>query len=255
MAEAANSAEGSGKTIEAAVAAASARLGVSPDMVDVEVLAEPVPSTFGRIGSPARVRVTVRETPRRDAPVPVGVAASSGEGAGDAAASAPRRAPSQPRPPEEVDPELAAQQAELAGDFIEGLLELLDLEADITTWTDEAGGHVDVEGPDLGVLVGRDGDVLSALEELTRLAVVRASGERARVILDVDGFKQRRRQELVIAARAAAERVLARGLPEQLPPMTPFERKIVHDVIRDMDGVESESVGEEPNRRVTILPA
>jgi spoIIIJ-associated protein len=155
----------------------------------------------------------------------------------------------------EVDPELAAQQAELAGDFIEGFLELLDLEADITTWTDQLGGHVDVEGPDLDVLVGRDGDTLAALEELTRLAVVRASGERARVGLDVDGFRQRRRQDLENSAKEAANRVLESGQSEDLPPMPPYERKIVHDAIATIEGVETESVGEEPRRRVSIVPA
>jgi spoIIIJ-associated protein len=163
--------------------------------------------------------------------------------------------PRGPRPPIEIDPELAAQQAELAADFVEGLLELLDLEAEITTWSDQSGGHVEVEGPDLDVLVGRDGDVLTALEEITRLAVVRSSGERARVSVDIDGFKQRRREELAVEARAIAERVRSQGLPEELPPMSAYERKIVHDVIAELDGVQTESIGEDPHRRVSILPA
>jgi spoIIIJ-associated protein len=274
VAAATSSAEGSGKTIEAAVEAASARLGVSPGQVDVEVVQEPVASSFGVIGSPAVVRVTAREgapvgAPAATAPAP---ATSDGRAAGVPSAtapatpatpamSAPRVAteapprPRPPRPPIEVDPEVAAQHAELAGDFVEGLLELLDLEADITTWTDQAGGHVDVEGPDLDVLVGRDGDVLTALEEITRLAVVRASGERARVSVDVDGFKARRREDLAAEARAVADRVKAQGLPEELPPMSAYERKIVHDVIAELEGVETESVGEDPHRRVSILPA
>jgi spoIIIJ-associated protein len=259
VAAATSSAEGSGKTIEAAVEAASAKLGVSPGQVDVEVVQEPVASSFGVIGSPAVVRVTVRDGAPVAAPAAVRAAAVATASAPAVTATravtqAPPR-PRPPRPPLEIDPELAAQQAELAGDFVEGLLELLDLEADITTWTDQAGGHVDVEGPDLDVLVGRDGDVLTALEEITRLAVVRASGERARVSVDIDGFKARRREDLAAEARAVADRVKAQGLPEELPPMSAYERKIIHDVIAELDGVQTESVGEDPHRRVSILPA
>jgi len=260
VAAAASSAEGSGKTVEAAVQAAAAKLGVPPSRVEVEILSEPVPSSFGVIGSPARVRVTPRDAAGDDVLVPASVGAGADAAAAVTTPPAPQpaaAAPARPRParpPVDVDPELAAQQAELAGDFIEGLLELLDLEADITTWTDQAGGHVDVEGPDLSVLVGRDGDVLSALEEITRLAVVRSSGERARVSIDVDGFRQRRREELVALAREIAEQVRSQGLPQELPPMSAYERKIVHDVIAEMDGVQTESVGEDPHRRVSILP-
>lgn len=282
-AEASSSAEGSGRTIEAAVEVARAQLGVPAGQLDVEVLAEPVPSSFGVIGSPARVRVTLREgaapaetpsstvsstlstgTPAPSvaapapAPIPATAAVSSGAVATQVATAPVERAPSRPRgprPPVDVDPELATQQAEAAGDFVEGLLELLDLEADITTWTDPAGGHVDVEGPDLDVLVGRDGDTLTALEELTRLAVVRQSGERARVMLDIDGFKQRRREELSTTAREIAARVRETGQTEELPPMSPYERKIVHDVVAELEGVATESVGEEPRRRVAIVPA
>jgi spoIIIJ-associated protein len=287
VAEASSSAEGSGRTIEAAIEAARSQLGVPAGQLDVEVLAEPVPSSFGVVGSPARVRVTLREgaapaaapaeTPSSTAsstlstgtatpsvaapapaPIPVAAAVSSGAVATQVATAPVDRALSRsrgPRPPVDVDPELATQQAEAAGDFVEGLLELLDLEADITTWTDPAGGHVDVEGPDLDVLVGRDGDTLTALEELTRLAVVRQSGERARVMLDIDGFKQRRREELSATARETAARVRESGQTEELPPMSPYERKVVHDVVAELAGVATESVGEEPRRRVAIVPA
>jgi spoIIIJ-associated protein len=301
----ADSVEESGKTVEAAVDAARVRLGgVSRDQIEVEVLQEPVASTFGVIGSPARVRVTLRDpgvgvvaaapapgasasaakaaepavtapaatvaasaasAPAEPVATAVAAAAAPGASAPDAGSGAPAAAvpaaPARPaaarppsRPPLEVDPELAAQQSELAGDFVEGLLELLDLEADITTWADQAGGHVDVEGPDLSVLVGRDGETLSALEELARLAVVRSTGERARVSLDVDGFKQRQRESISKSASEVAERVRGSGQSEELPPMSAYERKVVHDVIAAIDGVYTESVGEEPNRRVSILP-
>lgn len=247
----ADSAEGSGRTVEAAAEAALRRLGVDRSRVDVEVLEEPIPGTFGVIGRPARVRVTLRDQPHDQPVLATGGATPAIEPV--AAAAGPRPSRPAPRPRVDVDPETAIQHAELAGDFIEELLELLDLEADITTWGDPAGGHVEVEGPDLDVLVGRDGEVLGALEELTRLAVVRQTGDRARVSLDVDGFKRRRREVVAASAREAGERVLREGARADLPPMPPYERKIVHDVIADMPGLRTESEGEEPRRRVVIL--
>jgi spoIIIJ-associated protein len=252
----ADSAEGSGRTVDAAVEAARRQLGVDRNRVDVEVLEEPIASSFGVIGRPARVRLTLRAEPRPDAGE-----RGNGQADGDTRrpgerplpAEEPRSGrPSAPRPRADVDPETAIQHAELGGDFVEELLELLDLEADITTWGDPVGGHVDVEGPDLDVLVGKDGEVLTALEELTRLAVVRQTGDRARVSLDIDGYKRRRREIVAAAAREAAARVQRQGIPEELTPMPPYERKIVHDVIAETPGLHTESVGEEPRRRVII---
>lgn len=255
-----DSAEGSGKTVEAAVEAARRRLGVDRNRVDVEVLEEPIAGSFGVIGRPARVRLTLRAQPLADAGDPsngnpdgsAGRALGDSPGDPTSAEEARSGGSSGPRPRPDVDPETAIQHAELGGDFVEELLELLDLEADITTWGDPVGGHVDVEGPDLDVLVGKDGEVLTALEELTRLAVVRQTGDRARVSLDIDGYKRRRREIVAAAAREAAARVQRQGIPEELTPMPPYERKIVHDVIAETPGLHTESVGEEPRRRVII---
>lgn len=244
----ADSAEGSGRTVEAAAEAARLQLGVARNLIDVEVLEEPVTGTFGVVGRPARVRVTVRD---ESASAPAVAAAPAVDGGVPPVQLSGR--PSGPRPRADVDPETAIQHAEVAGDFIEELLELLDLEADITTWGDPVGGHVDVEGPDLAVLVGKDGEVLTALEELTRLAVVRQTGDRARVGLDIDGYKRRRREIVATSARELAERVLREGGPAECPPMPPYERKIVHDVVAAMPGLHTESVGEEPRRRVVVV--
>jgi spoIIIJ-associated protein len=254
-----NSAEASGRTLEAAVAAAAAKLGLTSDQVAVEVLEQAIPSTFGRIGSPARVRVTrllessapVRSPGRADRVRVESV---------DAHAAPPTSAPvGTTRGNRDVLPEVEATDreiveadTELAADFIEGFLDVLDLDGDITTWVDTQGGHVDIEGRDLDVLVGTDGVTLSALQELTRLAVLRQTRHRVRITVDVDGFKARRRDELAAAARAAAERVLDTGEVEELQPMPAFERKLVHDVVASMSGLQSESLGEEPNRRVLI---
>jgi spoIIIJ-associated protein len=264
--------EASARTVEAAVVAAASQLGLRADQVDVEVLEEPVPSTFGVIGSPARVRVTARAapapaaSPSGPAPVPAlasvtaGVreadgpdAAVSARGA-DAARGRPAR-PAEERDVEPLDDDAIAADTELAADFVEGLLDVLDLDGDITTWVDPTGGHVEVEGSGLEMLVGVDGEVLGALQELTRLAVLRQTRHRPRVHVDIGGFKARRQQELADMARDTARRVVETGRQEQLRPMTPFERKIVHDAVREVAGAATESVGEEPQRSVVILPA
>jgi len=265
----ADHAEASARSVEAAVAAAAAQLGLPADQVDVEVLEEPVASTFGVIGSPARVRVTARATPVPVAAAPspelAPVAAGAREaGRPDAGAPADRAAPLHAqsirssfgeRDSEPLDEETLVADTEMAADFVEGLLDVLDLDGDITTWVDPTGGHVEVEGAGLDMLVGIDGEVLGALQELTRLAVLRQTRHRPRIHVDVGGFKARRQQELADMARGTARRVVETGQQEQLRPMTPFERKIVHDAVRDVAGASTESVGEEPQRCVVILPA
>ena len=154
-----------------------------------------------------------------------------------------------------TDPEAVTADTELAADFVEGLLDVLDLDGDITTWVDSAGGHVDVEGPKLEFMVGQEGEILAALQELTRLAVLRRTQRWVRITIDVNGFKAQRREQLVALARSTAERVAQSGQHEELEPMTAFERKVVHDIVAGVEGVSSESVGEEPNRRVILRPA
>jgi spoIIIJ-associated protein len=254
-----NSAEASGRTLEAAVAAAAAKLGLTSDQVAVEVLEQAIPSTFGRIGSPARVTVT--PLLESAAPVPAVGRADRGQVESVDADATPSiggplgsaRSSRDVLPEvEATDREIVEADTELAADFVEGFLDVLDLDGDITTWVDAQGGHVDIEGRDLDVLVGTDGVTLSALQELTRLAVLRQTRHRVRITVDIDGFKARRRDELAAAARAAAERVLDTGDVEELQPMPAFERKLVHDVVASMTGLQSESLGEEPNRRVLI---
>ena len=143
---------------------------------------------------------------------------------------------------------------ERAGDFLEGLLDALDVDGDITTWVDEVGGHIDLEGLDLDMLVGSNGETLDALQELTRLAVLRQSKRRVRLLLDINGFRARQRERLVSVVRATAEQVIKSQEDHEFQPMTPAERKIVHDAVAAIDGVTTESLGEEPNRRVVIQP-
>lgn len=147
------------------------------------------------------------------------------------------------------------RQSEIAADYIEGLLDILDFDGDIEELVQNGRPMVEVVGGRLNPLVGNRGATLEALQELSRLAVYRQTGEPSRLLLDVGGFRANRRKELVAVARNAAEKVKQHGEPVRLEPMSAFERKCVHNVINAMSGVESESEGVEPSRRIVVRPA
>ena len=144
-------------------------------------------------------------------------------------------------------------EGEIAADYIEGLLDVADLDGDIDMDVEGDRALVSVVGATLDELVGSKGEVLEALQELTRLAVHRHTGMRTRIMIDVGGYRQRKRAELAETGRDAADEVKRTGVPKKLWAMNPFERKIVHDAVAGA-GLRSESEGEEPDRRVVVLP-
>ncbi len=144
-------------------------------------------------------------------------------------------------------------EGEIAADYIEGLLDVADLDGDIDMDVEGDRAVVSVVGATLDELVGSRGEVLEALQELTRLAVHRHTGMRTRIMIDVGGYRMRRRAELAETGRNAADEVKRTGVPKKLWAMNPFERKIVHDAVAAA-GLRSESEGEEPDRRVVVLP-
>jgi spoIIIJ-associated protein len=146
------------------------------------------------------------------------------------------------------------QEGEIAADYVEGLLDIADLDGDIDMDVEGDRAMVSVVGGTLDELVGPRGVVLEALQELTRLAVQRQTGERTRMMLDVGGYRARRREELTEVGQDAADEVRQTGEPKRLTPMTAFERKIVHDAVAAA-GLRSESEGEDPDRRVVVYPA
>jgi spoIIIJ-associated protein len=154
----------------------------------------------------------------------------------------------------EVDLQALEQEGEIAADYIEGLLDIGDFDGDIDMDVEGDRAMVSVVGEELDELVGKRGEVLEALQELTRLAVHRQTGNRTRLMLDVGGYRERRRAELTKLGQDVATEVQKSGEPKPLAPMTPFERKIVHDAIAAA-GLRSESEGEEPTRFVVVLPA
>jgi spoIIIJ-associated protein len=153
----------------------------------------------------------------------------------------------------EVDMADLEQESEIAADYVEGLLDVADLDGDIDMDVEGDRALVSVVGATLQELIGQHGEVLEALQELTRLAVHRQTGARTRIMLDVGGYRARRRVELTELGTDAAEEVKTSGVPRRLDAMTPFERKVVHDAIAAA-GLRSESEGEEPNRRVVVFP-
>jgi spoIIIJ-associated protein len=150
--------------------------------------------------------------------------------------------------------ELLEQEGDVAADFLEELLDIADLDGDIDMDVDGDRASVSVVGGALEQLVGRKGEVLEALQELTRLAVYRETGQRSRLMLDVAGHRAARREALVELAREHVDKVKSSGEPSRLEPMSPFERKVVHDAVAEA-GLSSESEGDEPRRRVVVLPA
>ncbi len=210
--------ERSAASVEEAVEAALAELGVSEQEAEVQIVQEPSRGLLGFGGQQAVVKVRAREEDL-----------------------------------EEIDLD---EQAEVAADFIEGLLDRMDLDAEVDIGEDDGVMYVDIFGAQddegMGILIGRHGLTLDALQELTRSAVQRKLQERCRVVIDVEDYRKRRRRQLVEKTRSVAQRVRRSGKPERMEPMSPVERKIVHDAAAEAGGVETSSEGEEPQRRVVI---
>ncbi len=159
------------------------------------------------------------------------------------------RAPTRPTAPADLE-----KEGEIAADYLEDLLDIADLDGDIDMDVERDRALVSVVGGDLDHLVGRNGTVLEALQELTRLAVHAQTGARSRLMLDVGGYRAGRKAVLTELGRTTAETVRSTGEKVRLEPMSPFERKVVHDAVAEA-GLTSESEGEEPHRRVVVLPS
>lgn len=176
---------------------------------------------------------------------------SGGEQLGDDSAAAPASASSGMS-----KHDLLVAEGDAAGDYLERLLDILDFDGDIDLDVEGERAVVSIIGDgDVDRLVGDHGEVLDALQELTRLAAMAETGQRSRLMLDIAGFRARRRVELTELGRKTAEQVVADGEPVRLAPMNPFERKVLHDAVGTVDGASSSSEGEEPRRRVVVSPS
>lgn len=153
-----------------------------------------------------------------------------------------------------TDKKMLDQEGDVAADYLEGLLDICDLDGDIDIEVDANRARVsivEVQTGDLGQLVGDGGEVLQALQELARLAAARETGERSRLMLDIAGFRARQKDILEDAARTACAEAQRTSGPVRMAPMNPYERKVVHDMVATA-GLVSESEGDEPARRVVI---
>jgi spoIIIJ-associated protein len=149
--------------------------------------------------------------------------------------------------------DLLEREGEVAADYLEGLLDIVDADGDIDMDVEGDRAVVSIIGDRLRHLVGPDGNVLDALQELTRLAVARETGVRSRLMLDIGGHRARRRADLTVIGTKASEEAIATGEPVRLTAMSAFERKVVHDAVAAA-GLRSESEGVEPQRFVVVLP-
>ena len=217
--------ERSAASVEEAIEAALAELGISEQEAHIEIVQEGRSGFLGLAAQPAIVRVR-------------------------ATSAAPRGGP-----PEESSEEFE-EQLGVAEEFLRGLLERMGLVADVEPAVVDGAAYVDVwgrdDGDDVGILIGRRGHTLESLQELVRNVVHQRTGERCEVLVDVEDYRKRQRSRLERAAQDAARRVRKTGKPEALEPMNAYERKIVHDTIAGIGGLATASEGEEPNRRVVI---
>lgn len=142
--------------------------------------------------------------------------------------------------------------AEVGQEFLEGVLKAMGLEAECQASVQDGRPIIDVSGADLGILIGRRGQTLDALQEVTRTAVQRRLRSHVRLLVDVERYRARRRASLADYAQAMANRAKERGTEIELEPMNAYERKIVHDAIAEVDGASSFSEGEEPQRKVIV---
>jgi len=211
-------------SVESAVEIALSRLGVTEQEVEVEVVQEPRSGFLGMGGQEAVVLVRLK------------------------------------RGSSQLSEDELDEQADVAADFLEELLARMAIEASVEPNLEDRTMYVDILGAgedddDMALLIGRHGQTLEALQDLTRHVVMRRTGMRCRVVVDVEDYKKRQRDRLEAKARDVAARVARTGREEELDPMTPFDRKIVHDAVAALEGVESSSRGEEPERRVVIRRA
>lgn len=276
-----------GRTVEEAKDAALDQLGVDTVDAEFEILEEPSRGLFGKTKGQARVRARIAPTrPRPKVERRDRRKKSSGTGgsrnkaqrpdepATDAAPAAPasngkrpnRRSSGPKAEPiekenttvtETVDVDLA-EHSRIVTEFLDGLVDSFDLEGRVEAVSiDEETTEVRVEGRDLGILVGPKGNTLAAIQELSRTVIHRkVSGTAAgRVRLDVAGYRQRRREALEQFTRGVAEEVRSSGVQKALEPMGSADRKVVHDAVNEIEGVSTISEGDEPRRRVVLIPS
>ncbi len=214
--------EKSGASVEEAIESALAELGISEQHADIQVLRERKSGFLGLNAQQAVVSVA----PRTD------------------------------QEPADADQELIEDQADAAADLLEGLLEVMRIDADVEINAAQGATYVEIwpdqSSDDVGLLIGKRGATLEALQEVARVCVQRSLRWPFRVLVDIEDYRKRRREQIVRRARTTARQVLRSGRPERLEPMSAYDRKVVHDTVGELDGLETASEGQDPSRYVVI---
>jgi spoIIIJ-associated protein len=266
-------AEAEGNSIDEAIERALQQLGVERERVDVEIIANATKGLFGLGGKKARVRATLRnpislhepagkETPSRAIETPAAAPRSrdAKQSAPARSASAPRekarpqrtrRSQSDGRPADDIDP----ATLEHARAVLERTVQLIGTEAKVRTAVDELGTTLVIEGDDSGILIGRRGQTLDALEYVINRVASRDTRHTTHLVVDSHGYRQRRRESLEELAQRMGERAEERGKPVTMNPMSPRDRRIVHLALQDKAGLETRSSGDGYFRKLLIIPA
>ncbi len=280
--------ETTGSSVDDAKSRALDTLGVDETEAEFEILEEPKAGLFGRVRGEARVRARIRPVtprpkverrerkrrPRADSSPTKSESGSSSDTrrkeaggsrkATSGGSSGSRQTKQTTEREQAADKEetmsettTLEQQGEIVAEFLTGLLDSFDLDGTVDRVSiDDEMLEIQVNGEDLGLLIGPKGQTLSALQELSRTVVQRQSqgSSQGRFRLDVSGYRERRREALQRFTQKVAEDVLESGSARSLEPMGAADRKVVHDTINDIDGVHTISEGDEPSRRVVVLP-
>ncbi len=259
------------KTVEEAIDLACQQLGVDRGDAEFEILTLPKRGFLGLRNTPAKVRVYVEEPapapqrprrerperaerPRRERPAP--------QPQPEAAAPVEESQPEPARPPRQeqrqqlefVPADTLEGKARAAADYLQSVLNAMDIQAEITAAFPENGVILRLAGEGLGVIIGRRGETLDALQYLCGLVANRQEGDYLRVTIDSGNYRQKRERTLEQLAKKLSGNVVRFGRPATLEPMNPYERRIIHSTVSKLEGVTSASIGEEPNRRVVISP-
>ena len=243
--------EVTGKTEDAAIAAGLSQLGLDRDEVSVEVL-ERAKSGFLGIGScPARVKLTY-QAPDEPAPV-VEKKVETSAPVEEKKPAAEEKPVEQPAPAVEQQPAATGDKAEQITAFLTGLMEHLDNDArPVITLGEDGSYQVELVGSDLGALIGRRGETLDAIQQLTNYSVNRGQNKRVRIHLDAENYRAKREETLERLARKTAGKALKYHRNMTLEPMNAYERHVIHAALQDYEGVTTYSTGSEPNRRVVV---
>jgi spoIIIJ-associated protein len=234
-----NCVETTGKTIDDAIKAGLSQLDKTIDDVTVDVLEEPSRGFLGIGSKPAKVRLTVKEEPVVEPAPP---------------AAAEEAAPVEEAQAGEAEPEgtLPEKTAEKAKDFLQGVMENMGLQVIIEKMIKKDKIILHLHGKNLGLLIGKHGQTLDALQYLTNLTANRGEETRHFVMLDVENYRKRREETLRQLAVRLSGRIKCSGDKVVLEPMNGYERKIIHLALQDKEHVRTESEGQDPYRHVVI---